>query len=97
MNILKEYLVPSICGRTYLYGNHADASVSSRIVAALTMQIDPDILSESLREAIARFPHFGVGLGCGEGKVNYKELNSEVPVFEADEDQPFCFDDQVIR
>lgn len=97
MNILKEYLVPSICGRTYLYGNHADASVSSRIVAALTMQIDPDILSESLREAITRFPHFGVGLKLGEGKVHFREVDSEVPVFEDDAEQPFMFDDPALN
>ena len=94
---MKEYLVPSVCGRTYLYGSHADASVSSRIVAALTMQIDPDILSESLREAIARFPHFGVGLDSAEGKVHFKELDSEVPVFEDDAEQPFGFGDPALN
>ena len=93
MNILKEYLVPSICGRTYLYGNHADASVSSRIVAALTMQIDPAILADSLQDAVTRFPHFGVGLHQEGGRILFRELDAEVPVFEDDAEQPFAFDD----
>jgi hypothetical protein len=97
MNILKEYLVPSICGRTYLYGNHADASVSSRIVAALTMQIDPAVLVASLEEAVTRFPHFGVGLQSDGDKFLFREIQAEVPVFEADEDQPFCFDDSALN
>ena len=97
MNILKEYLVPSICGRTYLYGNHADASVSSRIVAALTMQIDPTVLAASLQEAVARFPHFCVGLNPDGGRMFFKELDAEVPVFKDDADQPFAFDDPAMN
>lgn len=90
---MKEYLVPSICGRTYLYGSHADASVSSRIVAALTMQIDPALLASSLHEAVVRFPHFGVGCHYEGGKVIFRELEAEVPVFEDNADQPSGFDD----
>ena len=97
MNILKEFLVPSVCGRTYLYGNHADASVSSRIVAALTMQIDPAIMAASLEEALTRFPHFAVGLQQDGDRVVFREVNAEVPVFEDDADQPFGFDDPVLN
>ena len=94
---MKEYLVPSICGRTYLYGSHADASVSSRIVAALTMQIDPVALASSLQEAVARFPHFGVGLQIEGGRFLFKELDTEVPVFKDDACQPFGFDDPALN
>ena len=97
MNILKEFLVPSVCGRTYLYGNHADASVSSRIVAALTMQIDPAIMAASLEEALTRFPHFAVGLQQDGDRVVFREVNAEVPVFEDDADQPFGFDDPALN
>ena len=97
MNILKEFLVPSVCGRTYLYGNHADASVSSRIVAALTMQIDPAIMAASLEEALTRFPHFAVGLQQDGDMVVFREVNAEVPVFEDDADQPFGFDDPALN
>lgn len=97
MKILKEYLVPSVCGRTYLYGSHADASVSSRIVAALTMQIDPSILASSLQEAVARFPHFGVGLKSEHGRLLFRELDAQVPVFEDDEDQPYVFGDPALN
>ena len=90
---MKEYLVPSICGRTYLYGSHADASVSSRIVAALTMQIHPEILSASLQEAVQRFPHLAVGLQDSEGKVMFRQLQSEVPVFEDGKSNPEVFGD----
>ena len=97
MNILKEYIVPSICGRTYLYGSHADASVSSRIVAALTMQIDPSVLKASLLEAVTRFPHFRVGLTTEGGRILFRELDAEVPVFKDDADQPFAFDDPTLN
>ena len=95
MNILTEFLVPSDCGRTYLYGSHADASVSSRIVAALTMQIDPAIMVASLEEALTRFPHFAVGLQ--QDRIVFREVNAEVPVFEEDADQPFSFDDPALN
>ena len=94
---MKEFLVPSVCGRTYLYGNHADASVSSRIVAALTMQIDPAIMAASLEEALTRFPHFAVGLQQDGDRVVFREVNAEVPVFEDDADQPFGFDDPALN
>lgn len=94
---MKEYLVPSICGRTYLYGNHADASVSSRIVAALTMQIHPDILSASLQEAMDRFPHFAVGIQSSDGKVVFRQIDTEVPVFEDNASQPVTFSDPALH
>ena len=94
---MNEYLVPSICGRTYLYGNNADASVSSRIVAALTMQIHPDILSASLQEAVQRFPHFAVGMQYADGKVMFRQLESEVPVFEDGKHNPEVFGDPALN
>jgi hypothetical protein len=94
---MKEYLVPSICGRTYLYGNHADASVSSRIGAALTMQIHPDILSASLQEAMDRFPHFAVGIQSSDGKVVFRQIDTEVPVFEDNASQPVTFSDPALH
>ena len=94
---MKEYLVPSICGRTYLYGNNADASVSSRIVAALTMQIHPDILSASLQEAVVRFPHFAVGLQSSDEKIVFRQIESEVPVFEDNKCQPATFADPALN
>jgi hypothetical protein len=94
---MKEFLVPSICGRTYLYGNHADASVSSRIVAALTMQIHPDILSASLQEAMDRFPHFAVGIQSSDGKVVFRQIDTEVPVFEDNASQPVTFSDPALH
>jgi hypothetical protein len=94
---MKEYLVPSICGRTYLYGNHADASVSSRIVAALTMQIHPDILSASLQEAMDRFPHFAVGIQSSDGKLVFRQIDTEVPVFEDNASQPVTFSDPALN
>ena len=92
-----DYLVPSRCGQTYIYGFHADASVSSRIVAALTMQIDPAIMAASLEEALTRFPHFAVGLQQDGDRVVFREVNAEVPVFEDDADQPFGFDDPALN
>jgi hypothetical protein len=94
---MKEFLVPSTCGRTYLYGNHADASVSSRIVAALTMQIHPDILSASLQEAMDRFPHFAVGIQSSDGKVVFRQIDTEVPVFEDNASQPVTFSDPALH
>ena len=64
---MNEFLVPSLCGRTYLYGRNAAASVSSRIVTALTMHIRPGVLSDALQEAAVRFPQIAVGLSvCDE-------------------------------
>ena len=83
-----EYLVPSICGQTYLYGSHADASVSSRIVTALTMHIDPTVLEQALSEAIIRFPQIAVSLVEENGRRNFISLNAPVPIFEAGNQMP---------
>ena len=83
-----EYLVPSICGQTYLYGSHADASVSSRIVTALTMHIDPSILGQALSEAVIRFPQIAVSLVEEDGRRKFISLNAPVPIFEACSDMP---------
>ena len=83
-----EYLVPSICGQTYLYGSHADASVSSRIVTALTMHIDPSVLGQALSEAVIRFPQIAVSLVEEDGRRKFISLNAPVPIFEACSDMP---------
>ena len=83
-----EYLVPSICGQTYLYGSHADASVSSRIVTALTMHIDPTVLGQALSEAIIRFPQIAVSLVEEGGERKFISLNAPVPIFEASSEIP---------
>ena len=83
-----EYLVPSICGQTYLYGSHADASVSSRIVTALTMHIDPSVLGQALSEAVIRFPQIAVSLVEEGGRRKFISLNAPVPIFEACSDMP---------
>ena len=85
---MKEFLVPSVCGRTYLYGNHADASVSSRIVTALTMHIDPSVLGQALSEAVIRFPQIAVSLVEEDGRRKFISLNAPVPIFEACSDMP---------
>lgn len=85
---MTEYLVPSICGQTYLYGSHADASVSSRIVTALTMHIDPTVLEQALSEAIIRFPQIAVSLVEENGRRNFISLNAPVPIFEAGNQMP---------
>ncbi len=85
--------VPSLCGQTYLYGSHADASVSSRIVTALTMHIDPEVLSAALSEAMVRFPQIAVGLSIHDGKRTFIPVEGKVPVFRADEPMPSDFTD----
>ena len=93
---MAEYLVPSICGQTYLYGSHADASVSSRIVTALTMHIDPAVLRVALAEAISRFPQIAVSLIEENERRTFISLNAPVPVFEEGEDMPLdIFDERL--
>lgn len=86
-------LVPSLCGQTYLYGSHADASVSSRIVTALTMHIDPVILEKALEEAMVRFPQMAVGLQVENEKKVFVPVDAPVPVFRAEEPMPEDFSD----
>ena len=93
MQISMLNFVPSLCGQTYLYGSHADASVSSRIVTALTMHIDPRYLEQALAEAMVRFPQLAVGLGVSEGKRVFVPVQTPVPVFRADEPMPNDFSD----
>ena len=85
--------VPSICGQTYLYGSHADASVSSRIVTALTMHIDTEKLDQALAEAMVRFPQIAVGLEVSESQRTFVSNEGKVPVFRADEPMPEAFSD----
>lgn len=90
---MNEYMVPSLCGRTYIYGNHADASVSSRVVAALTVHLDVDFLIAALEESRARFPHLFVSLKEVEGRYIFVPSDAEVPVFESTDDLPKDFSD----
>ncbi|MDE6148044.1 MAG: hypothetical protein K2G18_08350 [Bacteroidales bacterium] len=80
-----EYLVPPICGWTYLYGRNAGVSVSSRIVATLTMHLHADILSAVLQEAAVRFPQMAVGLEQRDGKLAFVPCSGPVPLFHAAE------------
>lgn len=91
---MTEFLVPSICGRTYLYGNHTDASVSSRIVAALTMHINDTLLRSVLDEAALRFPQFAVGLEMKEERYCFAPVDAPFPVFKADGNEPSSFSDK---
>lgn len=90
------YLVPSICGQTYIYGWHADASVSSRIVAALTMHIDPSILEKALGETMKRFPQMSVGLVEDKDRRTFISVGGPVPVFRADDEIPSDFLDPAL-
>ncbi|MBE6240580.1 MAG: hypothetical protein E7115_03685 [Bacteroidales bacterium] len=87
------YLVPSLCGQTYLYGSHADASVSSRIVTALTMHIDPTFLTQALAEAMTRFPQISVGLVESDERRTFIPVSADVPVFRVGEPMPQDFSD----
>ena len=86
-------LVPALCGQTYLYGSHADASVSSRIVMALTMHIDPGFLEKALSEAMVRFPQMAVGLKDADGERIFVPNEGTVPVFRFEEQMPEDFSD----
>ena len=90
---MNEFLVPSLCGRTYLYGRNAAASVSSRIVTALTMHIRPGILADALQEAAVRFPQIAVGLSVCDERYVFTTPEAKVPVFDALEQMPEDFSD----
>lgn len=91
-----EYLTPSLCGQTYIYGWHADASVSSRIVAALTMHIDPAILEKALNETMVRFPQMSVGLVEEKDRRTFISVGGPVPVFKVEGDIPSDFLDPAL-
>ena len=93
---MKEYLVPPLCGRTYLYGSQADASVSSRIVTALTMHINPDILAKALSEGTSRFPQFAIGLSVENEEYVFCPVDAPVPVFEVSASLPKTFSDPAL-
>ena len=94
---MTEYLVPSLCGQTYLYGSKTDVSVSSRIVTALTMHIDPVYLEKALAEAVVRFPQIAVGLQVVDGRRIFVPVEGNVPVFRADQPMPEDFSDPLLR
>lgn len=93
---MNGYLVPSLCGRTYIYGSHTDASVSSRIVATLTMHIDPSLLQKSLNEAMKRFPQMAVGLIESDNERSFISIGGDVPVFTTQEPGPDDFSDPAL-
>lgn len=78
---MPEFLVPPIGGWTYLYGRNAGSSVSSRIVAALTMHLNPVLLSDALQEAAVRFPQMCVRLAVRDGRKVFEPLAAPVPLF----------------
>ena len=84
---------PSICGQTYLYGSNADSSVSSRIVAALTMHIERQILCQALSESMQRFPYMAVSSQLDDERIVFVPAEGAVPVFEVGEDIPQEFSD----
>lgn len=94
---MKEYIVPSICGRAYLYGRDAGVAVSSRIVSALTMHICPDMLGKALNEAVSRFPQIAVGLASNDGRHMFMCPDTPVPVFRASESCPIDFSDPALN
>lgn len=81
-----EYLVPPVCGWTYLYGGNAGVSVSSRIVATLTMHLHEDILSSVLQEAAVRFPQMAVRLEIRGERFAFVPCRGPVPLFHAEDD-----------
>ncbi len=93
---MAEYLVPPICGWTYLYGSNAGASVSSRIVAALTMHLNPQLFSEALQEAAVRFPQMSVCLAVRDGRYVFEPVSAPVPLFKCGE-EPYDFRDEALR
>lgn len=80
-----EYLVPPVCGWTYLYGRNAGVSVSSRIVATLTMHLRDDILSSVLQEAAVRFPQMMVRLEMRGERFAFVPCRGPVPLFRAED------------
>ena len=77
--------MPSLCGRAYLYSNRV--SVSSRIVATLTVHLKTDVLRLALVESMRRFPQIAVGAVVENGCYMFRPLQEEPQVFE--EGSPF--------
>lgn len=87
---MKKYIEPPLGGLAYLYGCNADASVSSRFVATLTMQLRVPYLEQALNEAMSRFPHLSVGLEEVDGELMFVPLEAPVKVYDAsDKMQPY--------
>lgn len=85
---------PSICGRPYLYSDSAASSVSSRIVAALTMHIQQEILLQSLNEAVVRFPQMAVAVVPEGERYKFVPAPGPLRIFRADDSsQPACYGD----
>ena len=88
------FFEPSVCGRPYLYSDSAASSVSSRIVAALTMHLQPAILEETMKQALVRFPQMAVSAVPHGDKYVFEPAKGPLKLFQAyDPDQPSCFGD----
>lgn len=88
------FFEPSVFGRPYLYSDSAAVSVSSRIVAALTVHLQDNILYQALSEAVARFPQLAVSASVSGSEYGFEPASGELPIFRADDpDQPECFGD----
>ncbi len=95
---MKEYIDPPLGGMAYLYGSNADASVSSRFVATLTMHLKPMILEQALNEAVRRFPQLAVSVEEVDGKYVFVRQSAPVRVFDIkDADQPYVFGDPALN
>lgn len=95
---MKKYMEPPLGGMAYLYGSNADASVSSRFVATLTMHLKPVVLEQALNEALKRFPQIAVGVGESDGELLFVPLDAPVRIFDIkDADQPYVFGDPALN
>lgn len=94
---MKQYIDPPLGGMAYLYGSNADASVSSRFVATLTMHLRTMILEQALNEAVRRFPQVAVTVGEVDGEYVLIPVDAPVRVFDIkDADQPYLFGDPAL-
>ena len=88
------FLVPSVFGRPYLYSDSATVSVSSRIVAVLTVHLQENILYQALSEAVRRFPQLAVSPAVSGSEYCFQPASGNLAIFRADDpDQPECFGD----
>lgn len=94
--MLKDYsnmiYAPPLCGKPYLYGSNAGVSVSSRLVATLTMHLRETVLQEALQESMVRFPQIAVCLKEEDGQLLFAPHAEAVRVCHADSsDLPASF------
>ena len=83
---------PPLCGKPYLYGSNAGVSVSSRLVATLTMDLREAVLADALQESMTRFPQIAVCLVEKDGQFVFAPHSAQVRVYDAEsEDMPSSF------